>query len=571
MRVIGIDLGTINSEAAVIMGGKPILIKSAEGHPYFPSVVAFTQDGEILVGEMAKRQAILNPEGTIQRIKRKMGTNEKIVVRGKEYTPEQLSAFILKKIKRDAEEFLGEEIREAVITVPAYFDDRQRQATKNAGRIAGFEVRRIINEPTAAALAYGLNKKEESKIAVYDLGGGTFDITIMEVGGGVFEVLATNGNTCLGGCDMDEALVNYVINEFEEKHGINLREDLVALQRLYEASEKAKIELSSILQTTIEIPFITMINNKPVHLKEEITRAKFEELIMPIVEKTLEPCVQALEDADLKPSDIDHVILVGGTTRIPLVKKFVEKIFGKKPERNVDPMECVAFGAAIQAGIISGEIKENIVLLDVIPLTLSVETLGGIATPIIERNTTIPTKKSRIFTTAEDNQTSVKIHVVQGERPLAKDNRSLGKFYLTGIPPMPRGMAKIEVTFDIDKNGILHVSAKDLMTGKEKKIIIEDSTRLSEEEIKRMRKEAEIYMEEDRRKKELIEAKNKAENLIYTAKKMLKERKNKLMEKAIENLEKALDSLNIKEIKRKSNELSKVMADEILRGKNEGL
>lgn len=567
-KIIGIDLGTINSEAAVIIGGKPTLIKSAEGHPYFPSIVAFTKKGELLVGEPAKRQAVINPEGTIQRIKRKMGTNEKIVVWGKEYTPEQISAFILQKIKRDAEDFLGEEINEAVITVPAYFDDNQRQATKNAGRIAGFEVKRIINEPTAAALAYGLDKKGESKIAVYDLGGGTFDITIMEVGDGVFEVLATNGNTKLGGCDMDEALVNYIADKFEEENGIDLRKEPKALQRLYEAAEKAKIELSSVLQTSVEIPYVAIVDNKPLHLQEEITRAKFEEIIQPIVEKTFEPCQQALEDADLKAEDIDHVVLVGGTTRIPFVRRFVEEIFGKKPERGVDPMECVAFGAAIQAGIISGELKRDIVLLDVIPLTLSVETLGGIATPIVKRNTTIPTRKSKIFTTAEDNQTSVEIHIVQGERPMAKDNRSLGRFRLTGIPPLPRGMAKIEVTFDIDANGILHVSAKDLMTGKTKTIVIEDSNKLSEEEIRRMRREAEIYMEEDKRKKELIEAKNKAENLIYTAKKLLNDLKGMekmKMEKTIEKLKEVINTMDIKEIKKRSNELSKIIADIVVR------
>lgn len=567
-KIIGIDLGTINSEAAVIIGGKPTLIKSAEGHPYFPSIVAFTKKGELLVGEPAKRQAVINPEGTIQRIKRKMGTNEKIVVWGKEYTPEQISAFILQKIKRDAEDFLGEEINEAVITVPAYFDDNQRQATKNAGRIAGFEVKRIINEPTAAALAYGLDKKGESKIAVYDLGGGTFDITIMEVGDGVFEVLATNGNTKLGGCDMDEALVNYIADKFEEENGIDLRKEPKALQRLYEAAEKAKIELSSVLQTSVEIPYVAIVDNKPLHLQEEITRAKFEEIIQPIVEKTFEPCQQALEDADLKAEDIDHVVLVGGTTRIPFVRRFVEEIFGKKPERGVDPMECVAFGAAIQAGIISGELKRDIVLLDVIPLTLSVETLGGIATPIVKRNTTIPTRKSKIFTTAEDNQTSVEIHIVQGERPMAKDNRSLGRFRLTGIPPLPRGMAKIEVTFDIDANGILHVSAKDLMTGKTKTIVIEDSNKLSEEEIRRMKREAEIFMEEDKRKKELIEAKNKAENLIYTAKKLLSDLKGMekmKMEKTIEKLKEVINTMDIKEIKKRSNELSKIIADIVVR------
>ncbi|HHH83939.1 MAG TPA: molecular chaperone DnaK, partial [Thermoplasmatales archaeon] len=489
-KIVGIDLGTVNSEVAVMEGGKPVLIKSAEGEPYFPSIVAFTKEGEMLVGEAAKRQAIMNPEGTIHRIKRKMGTNEKVKVWGKEYTPEQISAFILQKIKRDAEEYLGEEVKEAVITVPAYFNDDQRQATKDAGKIAGFEVKRILNEPTAAALAYGLDKEGEHKIAVYDLGGGTFDITIMEVGDGVFEVLSTNGDTHLGGADMDRAIVDYLADKFKEEHGIDLREDKKALQRLTEAAEKAKMELSSAMQTSIDLPYITVVNNEPKHIQETLTRAKFEQLIEPIVKRTIEPCQQALKDAKLKAEDIDHVVLVGGTTRIPYVRKVVEEIFGKKPERGIDPMECVAFGAAIQAGIMSGEVEKDIVLLDVTPLTLSIETLGNVATPIIERNTTIPTKKSKIFTTAADNQTSVDIHIVQGERPMASDNKSLGRFTLTGIPPAPRGVPQIEVTFDIDANGILHVSAKDMATGKEQSITITGSTKLSDEEIERMRKEA---------------------------------------------------------------------------------
>ncbi len=560
-RIIGIDLGTVNSEAAVIIGGKPTLIKSAEGHPYFPSVVAFTKDNELLVGEAAKRQAIMNPEGTIQHIKRKMGTDEKIKIRGKEYTPEQISAFILQKIKRDAEDYLGEEIKEAVITVPAFFNDDQRQATRNAGEIAGFEVKRIINEPTAAALAYGLGKEGEHKIAVYDFGGGTFDITIMEVGDGVFEVLSTNGNTMLGGSDMDRALVDYIADRFKETHKIDLREDLKALQRLIEAAEKAKIELSSTLQTTIELPFIAEWQGKPIHLQEMITRAKFEELIKPIVEKTIEPCEQALKDANLKPEDIDHVVLVGGTTRIPYVRHTVEKIFGKKPERGVDPMECVAFGAAIQAGIIGGEISKDIVLIDVIPLTLSVETLGGIATPVIKRNTKIPIKRKKIFTTAEDFQTSVEIHIVQGERLMAADNKSLGKFRLVGIPPAPRGVPKIEVTFDIDVNGILHVSAKDLATGKKQSIKITGSTKLSEEEIERMKKEAEKHLMEDKKKKELVEAKNEAEALIYSAEKILREvGEAEELEGAIEKLKEAILTDDVMEIKKKNSDLTKVLA-----------
>lgn len=563
-KIIGIDLGTVNSEAAAIIDGKPVLIKSAEGKPYFPSIVAFTEDGELLVGEMAKRQAVINPEGTIQHVKRRMGTNEKIKIRGKEYTPEQISAFILQKIKRDAEEYLGEKINEAVITVPAYFDDSQRQATKNAGKIAGFKVRRIINEPTAAALAYGLGKRGQRKIAVYDFGGGTFDITIMEVGDNIFEVVSTNGNTMLGGADMDKALVDYVAEKFKEEHGIDLRKDVKALQRLYESAEKAKIDLSSMMQTTIEIPYVAVVNNEPKHLRERITRAKFEELIKPIVEKTLEPCRQAMEDAKLEPEDIDHVVLVGGTTRIPYIRHLVEKFFGKKVERGVDPMECVAFGAAIQAGIISGELQKNVVLLDVIPLTLSIETLGGIATPIIERNTPIPIKKSKIFTTAKDFQTSVEIHILQGERPMASGNKSLGKFRLTGIPPAPRGVPKIEVTFDVDVDGILHVSAKDLATGKKQSITVTGSTNLSEEEIERMRREAERHMEEDKKKRELVEAKNNAEILLYGAEKVLKEAKGKKKEKlreAMKRLEEVVGENDAKEIKKRSNDLSKILAE----------
>ncbi|HEC80993.1 MAG TPA: molecular chaperone DnaK, partial [Thermoplasmatales archaeon] len=565
-RIIGIDLGTTNSEVAFIEGGKPTIIKSAEGQPYFPSVVAFTKDGEMLVGEPAKRQAVLNPEGTIQRIKRKMGTGEKVKIWGKEYTPEQISAFILQKIKRDAEDFIGEPITDAVITVPAYFNDDQRQATKDAGRIAGLNVRRILNEPTAASLAYGLDKEGEHKIAVYDFGGGTFDITLMEVGEGVFEVLATNGDTQLGGSDMDQALVDYLANEFKKQHGVDHRDDPKALQRLLEAAEKAKMELSSTLQTDISLPYLTVVDNEPKHLEMKLTRAKFEEIIAPIVDRTEQPCLQALKDAKLKPEDIDHIVLVGGTTRIPLVQRKVEEIFGKKPKRDVDPMECVAIGAAIQAGVLSGEIEKEIVLLDVTPLTLSVETLGGVATPIIERNTTIPTRKSKIFTTAADNQTSVEIHVVQGERPMAADNKSLGRFHLDGIPPAPRGVPQIEVTFDIDADGILKVSAKDLGTGKEQSIRITGSTKLSEEEIERMKKEAEEHAEEDRKRKENIETRNNADALVHTAEKTLKELKEKITKEDRENIESAIKELrealtgdDVEKIKEKTEKLSQAL------------
>ncbi|HEC89263.1 MAG TPA: molecular chaperone DnaK, partial [Thermoplasmatales archaeon] len=516
----------------------------------------------------AKRQAVLNPEGTIHRIKRKMGTREKVKIWGKEYTPEQISAFILQKIKRDAEEFLGEKITEAVITVPAYFNDDQRQATKDAGAIAGLNVRRIINEPTAASLAYGLDKEGDQRIAVYDFGGGTFDITLMEVGEGVFEVLSTNGNTHLGGSDMDKALVDYLAEEFKKQYKVDLRGDPKALQRLYEAAEKAKMELSSTLQTEINLPYITVVNNEPKHLEMKLTRAKFEELIAPIVEKTEAPCRQALEDAGLKPSDIDHIVLVGGTTRIPLVKKKVEEIFGKPPKRDVDPMECVAIGAAIQAGVLSGELDKDIVLLDVTPLTLSVETLGGVATPIIPRNTTIPTRKSKIFTTAADNQTSVEIHVVQGERPMAADNKSLGRFHLDGILPAPRGVPQIEVTFDIDVDGILKVSAKDKGTGKEQSIRITGSTKLSEEEIERMKREAKEHEEEERKRKEKVEIRNNADSLVHTAKKTLEEIKDKISEEnkkkiedGIKELQEALTGDDIDKIKEKTEKLQKIIQE----------
>lgn len=564
-KIIGIDLGTTNSEVAFVEAGKPKIIKSAEGQPYFPSVVAFTKDGEMLVGEAAKRQAVTNPEGTVQRVKRKMGTAEKIKIRGKTYTPEQISAFILQKIKKDAEDFIGGPIKEAVITVPAYFNDNQRQATIDAGKIAGLTVKRIINEPTAASLAYGLDKKGDHKIAVYDFGGGTFDITLMEVGEGVFEVLSTNGDTKLGGSDMDQALLDYIADDFKKNHGIDLRKDPKTYQRILEAAETAKMELSSTLQTDINLPYITVVDNEPKHLEMKLTRAKFEEVIGPYVDKTEQPCKQALKDAKLKPSDIDHIVLVGGSTRIPLVMEKVEKIFGKKPKRDVDPMECVAAGAAIQAGVLSGDIDKDIVLLDVTPLTLSIETLGGVATPLIERNTTVPTKKSKIFSTAADNQPSVDINVLQGERPMAVDNKSLGRFHLDGILPAPRGLPQIEVTFDIDVDGILNVSAKDLGTGKEQSIRITGSTKLSDSEIEKMKRDAEEHAEEDKNRKEKIEVRNTADTLVHSTKKAIEELKDKIssqdkenIESAIKDLQDALTGDDIEKIKEKTDELSKV-------------
>lgn len=565
-KIIGIDLGTTNSEAAVIEAGKPTIIKSAEGQPYFPSVVAFTEDGEMLVGEAAKRQAVTNPEGTIHRIKRKMGRGEKVKIHGKSYNPEQISAFILQKIKKDSEEYLGEKITEAVITVPAYFNDDQRQATKDAGKIAGLNVKRIINEPTAASLAYGLDKQGDHKIAVYDFGGGTFDITLMEVGEGVFEVLSTNGDTQLGGSDMDQALVDYLADDFQKKHNVDLRKDPKALQRLTEEAEKIKMELSSTLQTNINLPYIAVVKNEPKHLELKITRAKLEEIISPFIDKTEEPCKQALKDAKLKPSDIDHVVLVGGTTRIPLVKNKVEEIFGKPPKRDVDPMECVAIGAAIQAGVLSGDIDKDIVLLDVTPLTLSIETLGGVATALIERNTTVPTKKSRVFSTAADNQTSVEINVLQGERPMASDNKSLGRFHLDGMLPAPRGIPQIEVTFDIDADGILDVQAKDLGTGKEQSIRITGSTKLSDEEISKMKKEAEEHAEDDKKRKEKVEIRNNGDALVHSAQKTLDDFKEKMsdddkksIENALKELRKVLSGDDTDKIKEKTDALTQAL------------
>jgi len=554
-KIIGIDLGTSNSAAAVVMGGKPVLIPAAEGTSIggkaFPSVVAFTKDGQLIVGEPARRQAITNPDNTIVAAKRKMGGDYIFKIQGKDYKPQQISAFILQKIKKDAEAFLGEKIDKAVITVPAYFDDNQRQATKDAGTIAGLDVVRIINEPTAASLAFGLDKAgQDMKILVFDFGGGTLDVTIMEMGGGVFEVLSTSGDTQLGGTDMDKILIDYVVNEFRKTTGIDLTKDSTAMTRIREASEKAKIELSTVMETDINLPFISYDQSAgPKNLEIKLTRAKFEELIRPIVEKCRGSVDNALRDAKLAPSDVSKIVLVGGPTRIPLVKKFVGDVIGKSPESGVDPMEAVAVGAAIQAGIIAGDVTSDIVLLDVTPLTLGVETLGGLREPLIERNTTIPTSKTKIFTTAADNQTAVTIHVVQGERPMAADNVSLGSFNLTGFPPAPRGIPQIEVKFDIDANGILNVTAKDLGTKKEAKITIQAGSKLSKEEIEKLKQDAEKFADEDKKKKETVDLKNEAESFVYTAEKLLtQDLKDKLTQEqgikiseAIKELKEVLD------------------------------
>ncbi len=565
-KIIGIDLGTSNSAAAVVEGGKPTLIPSAEGTTIggkaFPSYVAFTKEGQLLVGEPARRQAVTNPENTVVAIKRKMGTNEKVFVGGKEYTPQQISAFILQKIKKDAEAFLGSRVEKAVITVPAYFNDAQRQATKDAGAIAGLEVVRIINEPTAAALAYGIDKAgKEEKILVFDLGGGTLDVTIMDFGEGVFEVVATSGDTQLGGTDMDKALVDYIVAEFKKQTGIDLSNDKMAMTRLREAAERAKVELSSTLETEVNLPFITADQAGPKHLQQKITRAKLEELVQPIVERCRKPLQQALSDAKLSPADITRIIMVGGPTRMPCVQRFVEDYVGKKIERGVDPMECVAMGAAIQGAVLAGEMKD-VLLLDVTPLTLGIETLGGVSTPLIERNTTIPTSRSQIFSTASDNQPAVEIHVLQGERPMARDNRTLGRFILDGIPPAPRGVPQIEVTFDIDANGILTVTAKDKATGKSQHITIKDSSALSKEEIEKMRREAEAHAAEDRKMKELIDLRNQADAVIYSVEKTLREAGDKVsadvkkgVEEKIEALKKVKDGNDESALKQALDEL----------------
>jgi molecular chaperone DnaK len=574
-KIIGIDLGTSNSAAASMIGGKPAIIQAAEGTSIggkaFPSVVAFTREGQLIVGEPARRQMISNPEGTVIAAKRKMGTDFKFKVYGKEYTPQQVSSFILQKIKRDAEAFLGEPVDRAVITVPAYFNDNQRQATKDAGEIAGLQVVRIINEPTAASLAYGLDKaNKDLKIMVFDLGGGTLDVTIMEMGGGVFQVKSTSGDTQLGGTDMDNTLVEFVVQEFRKQSGLDVRGDKAAMMRIREAAEKAKIELSNVVTTEINLPFLAYDpQSGPKNLILSLTRAKLEELLKPIIDRCRHPMQQAMQDAKMTPADVDKIILIGGPTRMPMVRQFVASVMNKEPERGIDPMEAVAMGAAVQGAIIAGDVSTDILLVDVTPLTMGVEVLGGLKEPLIERNTTIPTKKSKVFTTAADYQTAVTIHVVQGERPMASDCVSLGMFNLSGIPPAPRGVPQIEVTFDIDANGIINVAARDIATQKEAKITITANNKLSKEEIEKLKKDSEQFAEADKKKKEEAEVRNEADNLIYASDKLVKQDlKDKIkpeqaerVNKATQELREAISSNNFEGIKAKMQELKNVLGE----------
>ena len=562
-KIIGIDLGTTNSCVAVMEGGEPVVIPNSEGARTTPSVVGFTKNGERLVGQIAKRQAVTNPDNTVISIKRKMGTAEKVNIDGDEFSPQEISAMILQKLKADAESYLGQKVTQAVITVPAYFSDSQRQATKDAGKIAGLEVLRIINEPTAASLAFGMDKEDQDqKILIYDLGGGTFDVSILDIGDGVFEVLSTNGNTHLGGDDFDNAIIDYLASEFKKANGIDLKTDKMAMQRLKEAAEKAKIELSGMQQTQINLPFITADSTGPKHLDVNLTRAKFEELIHDLVEATRVPVEQAMKDAGVTASDIHKVLLVGGSTRVPCVQEMVKKITGKEPDKGINPDECVAIGAAIHGGVLSGDVKD-LVLLDVTPLSLGIETYGGVFTQLIERNTTIPTKKSQIFSTAADGQTSVEVHVLQGEREMAAYNKTLGRFQLTGIPAAPRGVPQIEVTFDIDANGIVHVSAKDMATGNSQNVSITASTNLTDEDIDKAVKDAEAHAAEDKKKKEEIEVKNNAESLVYNSEKTLQEVGDKIsgeekakVETEIDNVKKALETNDTEAIKAATEKLT---------------